>query len=135
MVRMKHWNKVDDDDEVFDPRYYPKLVYKDGYGPHVSLMLTDAMQRDQAPVLHRPGSLALSDAQIQDRERSREEWSAFKRNLWRQQGAPSAVRDGAKITAGPLPLDPRDQRDPREVAYDERSRRNRDAWRNPGAVR
>ena len=64
MVRMKHWNKVDDDDEVFDPRYYPKLVYKDGYGPHVSLMLTDAMQRDQALVLHRPGSLRASDFQV-----------------------------------------------------------------------
>jgi hypothetical protein len=48
MVRMKHRDYEFDDDEVFDRRYYPKLVYKDGYGPHVSLMLTDAMHREVA---------------------------------------------------------------------------------------
>src|ERR1700722_18893257 len=78
MVRMKHRDyEFDDeifDDEVFDRRYYPKRVYKDGYGPHVSLMLTDAMPR--APLLHRPGAVQLSDRQADLRERALAERSA-----------------------------------------------------------
>ena len=129
MVRMRRYYEVDDDD--VDERG----VVRDGGRVHVPLMLTDAVPRDQAPVLHRPGSVALSDAQIQDRECSREEWSPRKRDAWRHQGAPSSpVRDGPTAVAS---RDGVDRRDPREIAYDERSARNRDAWRNPwpGAVR
>jgi hypothetical protein len=39
--------RFDDDDEVFDasvfdPKFYPRRVYRDGCGPTVRLMLTDA---------------------------------------------------------------------------------------------
>ena len=30
------------DQRVFDARYWPKRVYRDGHGPNVPLMLTDA---------------------------------------------------------------------------------------------
>jgi hypothetical protein len=42
----RRFARFDDDDafdaEVFDPKYYPKRVYRDGKGPTVRLMLTDA---------------------------------------------------------------------------------------------
>jgi hypothetical protein len=43
----RRFARFDDDDafdaEVFDPKYYPKRVYRDGKGPIVRLMLTDGM--------------------------------------------------------------------------------------------
>ena len=151
MVRMKHRNKLDDDDEVFDRRYYPKLVYKDGYGPHVSLMLTDAMPR--AAILHKPGPLQLSDAQIDVRERALAARSARLRDAWR--GSPLAPDDddvfdlatkiapmlglaAPKRTVARAPMDgqppadvdPDAEIDPRQAALDARSRWKKDAWKS-----
>jgi hypothetical protein len=153
----RRWVGDDDeifDDEVFDRRYYPKRVYKDGYGPHVSLMLTDAMRREvatRAPLLHRPGSVMLSDEQIDIRERARDERSARTRNAWRT--PPTASQDVFELATQLAPLlglpppkpatrsptandgqaavASRDGIDPREAAYAERSQRKRDAWRTP----
>jgi hypothetical protein len=154
----RRWVGDDDeifDDEVFDRRYYPKLVYKDGYGPHVSLMLTDAMRREvatPAPLLHRLGSVTLTDTQIEVRERARDEWSARKRSAWRT--PPTASQNvvelatqlapllglpppKANATRPPMANDgqtavaSRDGVDPREAAYAERSQRKRDAWWTP----
>ena len=49
------------DDDVFDRRYYPRRVYKDGYGPHVSLMLTDAGEARQAAP---PRRFDINDARL-----------------------------------------------------------------------
>jgi hypothetical protein len=43
----RRFARFDDDEafdaEVFDPKYYPKRVYRDGKGPTVRLMLTEGM--------------------------------------------------------------------------------------------
>jgi hypothetical protein len=75
----------DFDDRVFERRYWPSRVYRDGAGPHVKLMLTDAMPRrlplmDAAvarhqatldayagsiePSRHRPHQISISDASV-----------------------------------------------------------------------
>ena len=45
MTVLARSRRVDDEDEDindFDPAYFPRKVYKDGRGPRVRLMLTDA---------------------------------------------------------------------------------------------
>src|ERR1700722_19614004 len=94
MVRMKHRDYESDDeifdDEVFDRRYYPKRVSKDGYGPRVPLYLTDGAM-PHAHLLHRPGQVRLSDAQVDVRERALAAKSARVRDAWR--GTPMAPDD------------------------------------------
>jgi hypothetical protein len=157
---MKHRDYEFDDDEVFDRRYYPKLVYKDGYGPHVSLMLTDAMRREvatHAPLLHRPGSVTLTDAQIDVRERARAERSARIKDAWR--GSAMAPDDDdvfalatriapllglappkANATRSPMdgqpPADPDpDPRAAAEAALADRARRKSQAWKTSWSAR
>jgi hypothetical protein len=127
----------------------PGKVYRDGHGPHVSLMLTDAMPR--APVLHKPGfaQARLSDAQIDVREQARAERSRRVRDAWR--GTPMAPddRDVFELaqrlaplfhlpqpiaTRAPMDADPDanvdpDEIDPRQAAIDARSRWKKDAWK------
>jgi hypothetical protein len=63
MVRVARRRLDDDEDEsVFDPKYFPRRVYKDGHGPRVRLAMTDHAPRQRA-VLHdarvgRPGPVA-----------------------------------------------------------------------------
>ena len=56
---------LDDDLDDFDPAYFPKRVYKDGRGPRVRLMLTDAAPPSR-PALNRPRFAALDAAELQD---------------------------------------------------------------------
>jgi hypothetical protein len=73
--------RLDDDEDWddYDPRYFPKKVFKDGRGPRVRLELTDAARARRMPVLDarvgRPGYVtdklaamggraALSDARV-----------------------------------------------------------------------
>ena len=93
---------LDDDNEVFDPKYYPKRVYKDGYGPHVHLMLTDAeplgtfaerrFDTNDAR-LHRPhqadlsGSVEVRDA-MQAAFDARQSYLARLKDAWRDKSNP-----------------------------------------------
>jgi hypothetical protein len=158
MAPMRRYYYEVDDEDVDE-----NGVVRDGGRVHVPLMLTDSMQRDfsgraQAPLLHRPGSLRLTDAQIEARERARDDLSARKRSAWRT--PPTASEDVLELATQLAPLlglpppkphagrwsdvsdartsvASRDGVDPRAVAYAERSRRNREAWRTqwPGAKR
>jgi hypothetical protein len=145
----RRWVGDDDeifDDEVFDRRYFPKLVYKDGYGPHVPLYLTDgAMPR--AHLLHRPGQVRLSDAQVDVRERALAERSARLRDAWR--GSPMAPDDDdvfalasriapmlglappkRSATRSPTPMDADiDPRAAAEAALSDRSKWKQSAWK------
>jgi hypothetical protein len=146
MVRMKHRDYESDDeifdDEVFDRRYYPKRVYKDGYGPRVPLYLTDGAM-PHAHLLHRPGQVRLSDAQVDVRERALAAKSARVRDAWR--GTPMAPddRDVFELaqrlaplfhlpqpiaTRAPMDADP-SAVDPRQAALDRRSAWKKDAWK------
>ena len=102
----------DDDDafdaEVFDPKYYPKRVYRDGKGPTVRLMLTDARDANGVPPSrpalydarnHRPRFAVLGDAELQDARRraaeARQEYIARICDAWRGPGnPPPPLRDG-----------------------------------------
>ena len=107
--------RLDDDEafdaEVFDPKYYPKRVYRDGKGPTVRLMLTDAIARDangvppSRPALYdtrnrRPRFAVLGDAELQDARRraaeARQEYIARICDAWRGPGnpPPPPLRDG-----------------------------------------
>jgi hypothetical protein len=149
MVRMRRYYEVDDED--VDERG----VVRDGGVVHVPLYMTDAMRREvatRAPLLHRPGSVTLSDEDFEVKERARDEWSARKRDAWRT--PPKASDDLVELAtqlAPVLGLPPpkanatrpamandgqtavasRDGVDPREAAYAERSQRKRDAWWTP----
>jgi hypothetical protein len=119
---------LDDDDEfdpeVYDPRYYPRKVFRDGKGLRTPLMLTDGMPdwMPRRPVFdasaHRPHQARITDAarrRVDDAyaemvDRNQSAW------LWNKQGeraAPVAVGDSPR---------------------DEWVRRNENAWRR-GAVR
>jgi hypothetical protein len=45
MVRPVRLRQFDDDPDDYDPRYFPRKVFKDGRGPRVHLMLTDSASR------------------------------------------------------------------------------------------
>ena len=69
MVWIKHPNYEDDDeDDLVDERG----VVRDGGVVHVPLYMINSMQRDLAvrnrtPLLHRPGSVTLSDKTLRSR--------------------------------------------------------------------
>jgi hypothetical protein len=157
MVRMKHRDyEFDDeifDDEVFDRRYFPRRVYRDGYGPHVSLMLTDAMPR--AHLLHKPGSATLTDAQVDVRERALAARSARLRDAWRGSAmapddddvfalatriapllglAPPKANATRSSMDGQPPADP-DPRAAAEAALADRARRKSQAWKTSWSAR
>jgi hypothetical protein len=79
MVRYARRRLDDEDWDDYDPRYFPKKVFKDGRGPSVRLYMTDARPRPRQPVLDarvaQPGPVAdklalmggrsaLSDARV-----------------------------------------------------------------------
>jgi hypothetical protein len=151
----RRWVGDDDDetfdDEVFDRRYFPRRVYRDGHGPHVSLMLTDGSRAPRAPVMHKPGfaQARLSDAQIDVREQALAARSARIRDAWR--GSPMAPDDrdvfelaqrlaplfhlpAPIATRSPIDADPDADVDPgavdpRQAALDARSRWKQGAWK------
>ena len=61
---MRYARRLDDDEDWddYDPRYFPKKVFKDGRGPSVRLMLTDHAPRQRAAMFDarvgRPGPVA-----------------------------------------------------------------------------
>jgi hypothetical protein len=92
---------LDDDDDVFDstiydPKYYPKRVYRDGKGPTVRLMLTDAMPPDyraaisRRPALydasaHRPHFAVIdrADPHVRAAERAYEDRNKWLQDAWK----------------------------------------------------
>ncbi len=89
-----HRNRVDDDD--VDERG----IVRDGGVVRVPLFLTDSGLRDFAarnrtPPLHRPGSVRLSDEDIEVKERARDDWIARKRNAW--QTPPAAFGEPIRV--------------------------------------
>jgi hypothetical protein len=136
---------ADDDDEafdaeVFDPKYYPKRVYRDGKGPTVRLMLADAIARDAngappsrpAPFMTRnPRCADLTDAQLQDGLRAaaaaRAKYIAELQDAWR---TPIGGIGGAAHTTAPPADQPHDDDDdlsPRDRYIREIST----AWQKP----
>jgi hypothetical protein len=89
--------RVDDEDwDAYDPKYFPKKVFKDGRGPSVRLYMTDAARARRMPVLDarvgRPGYVtdklavmggrqALSDAALTDARRRCDD--AYRAACWR----------------------------------------------------
>ncbi len=143
------------DDEVFDRRYYPKRVYKDGYGPRVSLMLTDVAPPGRWDIndaaLHRPHPADLRSAELQDALRAaadaRGAYIAQLQDAWRGPGSPRPPRlkDGesprdayvrqisnAWKTLPDLPAPDQDDGDPRAKAAAIEAQRRR--WASPGAT-
>jgi hypothetical protein len=99
---------LDDDDDVFDstiydPKYYPKRVYRDGKGPTVKLMLTDSMPPEyRAAISRRPftaarpyypprtyvgDSAALRDAERKATE-ARDAWIRGLQDAWKTPSVP-----------------------------------------------
>ncbi len=133
-----------DDDDAFDERG----ICKDGRGVRVPLFLTDGWR---APILHRPGSVRLSDAQIDVRERALAARSARLRDAWT--GKPWEPDDDdafdmasriapmlglapphRNVARSPMDADPYADQDPaaidpREAALAARDKYKRDAWK------
>jgi hypothetical protein len=67
--------RFDDDEnwDDYDPRYFPKKVFKDGRGPRVRLAMTDSAPYARRPVFdtsaHRPHEARLTDAAVIQRAR------------------------------------------------------------------
>jgi hypothetical protein len=148
MVWMKHRNYEVDDEDAFDERG----ICRDGRGVRVPLYLTDGWR---APILHKPGSVRLSDAQIDVRERALAARSARLKDAWK--GTPMAPDDGdvfdlaqrlAPLFHLPQPIatrrpmdgqlpgqdpdqdpDENNATDPRQAALDQRARWKKDAWK------
>jgi hypothetical protein len=111
----------DEDWDDYDPRYFPKKVFKDGRGPRVHLALTDASPyARRQPTFdarnHMPQEARVADADSRQRARVEDAREAMiNRNeaawTWGKPGVRAPVAIG----------------DAREAWI----RRNRDAWRTP----
>jgi hypothetical protein len=92
---MRHERRfLDDEDEDindFDPAYFPRKVYKDGRGPRVRLMLTDAAPPQRRQLYdashHRPHFADLTDASLEDGLRkaaeARDAWIRGLQDAWK----------------------------------------------------
>ena len=151
MVALRQRADDDWDDDLYDRAYYPKKVFKDGKGPRVALMLTDAAPSSQPrfpafPALdayrmsdaeaqkHRPHALAVHGGRIGDAmaaaEKAYEARSAWLRDAWR--GRPF-VRDqeGDGVAGSPTSTgEGADENDP-EAARREYIRRISNAYKEP----
>ena len=83
---------LDDEEDIndFDPAYFPRKVYKDGRGPRVRLMLTDAAPPAPRAALydashHRPRSAVIdaADPHVREAERAYYERSRWLADAWR----------------------------------------------------
>ena len=105
---MRYARRLDDDEDWddYDPKYFPKKVFKDGRGPRVHLALTDSAPYAR-PVFdasrHRPHEATLTDAAVRARRRADDEYER-RSNLmadawtWNKPGvrAPVSVGDGPR---------------------------------------
>jgi hypothetical protein len=153
MVRMKHRDYEFDDEDVDE-----RGIVRDGGRVHVPLMLTDGWRAPtRAPLLRKPGSVRLTDQQIDVRERALAARSARLRDAWR--GSPMAPDDDdvfalatriapllglappkANATRSPMdgqpPADPDpDPRAAAEAALADRARRKSQAWKTSWSAR
>jgi hypothetical protein len=103
-VAQRRFARVDDEDVLddFDPAFFPRRVYKDGRGPTVRLMLTDAApsalgRRSRAGEAlndaHRPHQIVASDSAemrdaLRDLEAAYEARNDFLRDAWRSPSNP-----------------------------------------------
>jgi hypothetical protein len=115
-----------DDPDLYDPKYLGRKVFRDGCGPRVRLMLTDAAPRPR-PVLfdasaHRPHYAVVdrADPHVRAAEAAYEARNAYLRDAWR---TPSV----APTTGAPEADQPDDDEDPRDAYI----RRVSNAWRTP----
>ena len=100
----RRFANLDDEDVLddFDPAYFPKRVYKDGRGPRVRLMLTDAAPSSLNDAsMHRPHQIVATDSvELRDAERAAraayDERSSRLENSWRGPATPMLppLRDG-----------------------------------------
>jgi hypothetical protein len=103
-------SRFDDDDvfdaELHDPAFYPRLVYRDGKGPRVRLMMTDAAPPSRPALYdraaHRPRYAVVdaADPAVIEAERAFRERNDYLRDAWRTQasgtgGAPHTTAPGA----------------------------------------
>jgi hypothetical protein len=108
MAPVAQRRRLDDEDlSDFDPAFFPRRVYKDGRGPTVRLMLTDAApsalgRRSRAGEAlndaHRPHQIVASDsaemrAALADAEAAYAERSARLENAWRGPSNPPPPED------------------------------------------
>jgi hypothetical protein len=120
-----------DDDEVFDDaiydrRYFPRRVYKDGCGPRVRLMLTDSSPPPRAVFdasAHRPRYAVVdrADPHVMAAERAYADHNAYLRDAWKTMGGGTG---GAAHTTAP-PADEQDGESPRDAYV----RRISSAWK------
>jgi hypothetical protein len=104
MVRYARRLEDDENFDDYDPRYFPKKVFKDGRGPKVHLMLTDAAAHARRPVFdarnHMPHQARVTDAARQRVEDAYEAMCARNESawLWRKEHvrAPAAVNDSPR---------------------------------------
>ena len=108
---------LDDDLDDFDPKFFPKRVYKDGRGPRVRLMLTDAAPPSR-PALNRPRFAALDAAELQDGLRA----AVAARATYI-----SELQDAWRGRSNPPPPAPKDGESPRDAYI----RRLGKAWKTP----
>jgi hypothetical protein len=101
----------------FDPKYFPKKVFRDGKGPRVTLVLTDGMPAYRPrPVFdarnHRPHFADLTVARLQDglkqAAEARSEWIKGLQDAWR---TPTGGAGGAPVTTAPPSDQPDDDDD------------------------
>jgi hypothetical protein len=112
--------RVDDDDDLYDPRYPGKKVVRDGGKVHVPITLTDGMpdwmQAPRRAVFdarhHRPRFADLTDARLQDglkqAAEARSEWIKGLQDAWR---APTGGALGLPVTTAPPAAEPADDDD------------------------
>jgi hypothetical protein len=134
-------------------------IIKDGEVVHVPLMLMDGLSGPLPPLLHRPGQVRLSDAQIDVREQALAARSARLKDAWKQ-GSPLASSDDddmfeiashiapmlgitppkRNVTRSPMDADPDANVDPgtvdpRQAALDARNCWKTNAWKKTSARR
>jgi hypothetical protein len=139
----------DDDPDDYDPRFFPRKVFKDGRGPRVHLMLTDSAsaprraarehQRvidsytltDRQAAMHRPheATAVLSDADVRAArsrsEHARAEWIRRMKDAYAQPigGLPRTPPNGNGNGPDDDDYNGDDADDPRSA-----SEKARDAW-------
>jgi hypothetical protein len=107
---MRRVADLDDEDiDDFDPAYFPRKVYKDGRGPRVRLMLTDAAPPRSRPALYDASAHRPRYAEITDSAANRRAVAAYEaHNKW--------LADAWRSPDNPPPDDDNDGADPDAAA-------------------